>query len=294
MTTGSRWISDPQWVGVGLALALRCNATASTTATTAVGEGFCESFHELPAQDSAEDCHAAIADNGACQAADEFSYGIPTGTRARQCLCDTVGSCPPSSGLDLGENGFKRMRAYSVGDCVTDDGSSNDFGAFNNNGTMTSDCISYGHSNCAANMFDGEATSIWHCGHDSPCEVWLDLGNPAGVAGMRVMTFEARVTSARVQFSLDGSSWSDVSDPVLSVQSPSPEGFTEHKFDIETAQYWRLINIVGSGELSPAIRELELDAFDPPDEPFVVRCVPRAPKSTNRHTSLGVLHELVC
>ena len=117
MTTGSRWISDPQWVGVGLALALRCNATASTTATTAVGEGFCESFHELPAQDSAEDCHAAIADNGACQAADEFSYGIPTGTRARQCLCDTVGSCPPSSGLDLGENGFKRMRASTVADC---------------------------------------------------------------------------------------------------------------------------------------------------------------------------------
>ena len=215
----------------------------------------------------------------------------------------------------------------------TDKGSNNDFGAVNDEGAMTAACVSYGHSNCAANMFDGDNTTIWHCNRPNPCQVQLDLGSAGAadrVSGVRLTTFEDRVVSARlvvgehtarlpsasccfllllasvscdssrrsrcthlavnfrrllpsptvsqclqnpfklkivysptpiprVQYSFDGSSWKDVSSPLVAVPTPSPQRFTERVFDAQSAQYWRLIKIVTSGPSAwPAIRELEL------------------------------------
>eukprot|EP01051_Picozoa_sp_SAG22_P000716 SAG22_NODE_21_length_31784_cov_15.522897_25_plen_1232_part_00 len=140
----------------------------------------------------------------------------------------------------------------------TDGGTSNNYNSINNNGAMSPACVSYGHSNCAANMVDGAETTIWHCDHSPPCEVWLDLGIPTNVSGIRLTTFQNRITAAQIQYSADGSSWSDVSAPSMTVPAPSPAAFTEQAFETQVAQYWRLVSITATGDSWVAVRELEL------------------------------------
>ena len=145
----------------------------------------------------------------------------------------------------------------------TDKGTNSNHGAVNSDGAMPAACVSYGRANCAANMFDNDETTIWHCAHEPPCQVQLDLGSSItaadSVSGIRLTTFEDRVGSAQIQYSFDGTSWKGVSSPSVKVPAPSPQTFTEHVFDAQVAQYWRLTNIMAAhSSWWPAIRELEL------------------------------------
>ena len=136
-------------------------------------------------------------------------------------------------------------------------GTSNDYGAVNNNGSPTVACPDSAEVNCPKNVMDGHRDTVWHCASSPPCQLDFDLLISRIVTGIQLITFGERFTSGQLQYSTSASGPWTVSSSV-DVAVPSPTEYTTVKIVPTIARYWRIANIHSSGTAWPAVVELQL------------------------------------
>jgi len=56
---------------------------------------------------------------------------------------------------------------------------------------------------------DGDVNTLWHCNQYGPCRVGFDLQSSRNVIGVKLLSLDDRVSSAFLQYSADGTSWSN-------------------------------------------------------------------------------------
>jgi hypothetical protein len=119
-------------------------------------------------------------------------------------------------------------------------GSDNDYGEVNNGAT------SCRPRNCPENVMDGAMNTVWHDNDSGEGHVVFDLGSPSTVSGVRLITWDNRVTSGDLSFTDNpDAQWTTATS--ISLPSSSPSGFTEFMFAEQSGRYWRLKMRSGGG-----------------------------------------------
>jgi len=129
--------------------------------------------------------------------------------------------------------------------------SSSDEGSDNTNWPESSVCDGK-NRNCVEHVFDGDESTVWHCNHGAPCHLDFDLQSERQISTLHLTGIDNRFTSANLQHSSDGTSWTTLKSITIS----------DNQADVDvdhSARYWKLDSISGNSGW-PAIKEVSFES----------------------------------